>query len=426
MLKQISAIGNEGITITIGQAFSFVGSLVLVRILTEYLTPEQYGKLALALTISALVNQVVVGGIKNGIMRYYPIAVSKKSFSSYYIASKHIYLFSLIILAIIGALLLITIKILDLKSWFNITLIALLYSLFIGANSVMIDVHNAARNRIVYAIHTGAESWLKIFYVILLVEFLNPNSKIIIIGYLMAVASITLSLFLNTNKLFRAHFQEYEHKDDVKKWRDDIWKYSWPFCAWGIFTWIHQVSDRWILEGLISTEAVGKYVVVYQLGYSPIIILPGVLVTIIAPILFERTGDASNSKDNESVHNVTWRITFLTLFITIIAVLVSLRLEELLFSLLVAEEYRSISYLLPWVILAGGVFASGQVLSLKIMSELRSKSMLSVKIVTAAIGVIANYILTMIFGLNGMIVGLNIFSVVYFMWIGYIAYKSKI
>jgi O-antigen/teichoic acid export membrane protein len=39
------------------------GALVLVRVLTEYLTPAQYGQLALGLTVAGLVNQVVMAGM---------------------------------------------------------------------------------------------------------------------------------------------------------------------------------------------------------------------------------------------------------------------------------------------------------------------------------------------------------------------------
>ena len=33
-----------------------------------------------------------------------------------------------------------------------------------------------------------------------------------------------------------------------ESWRQQIWKYSWPFTAWGVFSWAQQVSDRWALQ----------------------------------------------------------------------------------------------------------------------------------------------------------------------------------
>jgi len=67
----------EGFWILGGQVAAVIGALVLVRVLTEYLEPEQYGQLTLGLTIAALVNQVVMGGLTAGISRFYSIAAEK-------------------------------------------------------------------------------------------------------------------------------------------------------------------------------------------------------------------------------------------------------------------------------------------------------------------------------------------------------------
>ena len=50
----------------IGQIATIIGSLVLVRVLTEYLDPVDYGILALGMTIAGLMNQVVTGASLKG------------------------------------------------------------------------------------------------------------------------------------------------------------------------------------------------------------------------------------------------------------------------------------------------------------------------------------------------------------------------
>ena len=74
---------KEGSWIVLGQITSVFGMLVLVRMLTEYLDPIQYGQLALGLTVAGLVNQVVMGGITNGIVRFYSIASEKHDLQGY-------------------------------------------------------------------------------------------------------------------------------------------------------------------------------------------------------------------------------------------------------------------------------------------------------------------------------------------------------
>ena len=57
-----NTLTGEGIWIALGQAAVLLGAFALLRVLTLYLTPGQFGELALALTISVFVNQVVSGG----------------------------------------------------------------------------------------------------------------------------------------------------------------------------------------------------------------------------------------------------------------------------------------------------------------------------------------------------------------------------
>ena len=169
-----------------------------------------------------------------------------------------------------------------------------------------------------------------------------------------------------------------------------IWAYSWPFSTWGIFTWAQQSSDRWALEAFASTQEVGLYAVLFQLGYTPIAMATAMAVSFIGPILYQRSGDATSGSRNANVHQLAWRITLSCLALTLLAFSLAMGLHQWVFRFVVAAEFRSVSYLLPWVVLAGGLFASAQMLALKLMSEMRSVAMLRVKIVTAVLGIVFN------------------------------------
>ncbi len=82
-MTRIKRLAKEGSWIVIGQIAVVAGALVLVRVLTEYLAPAQYGQLALGLTVAGLVNQVVMGGITAGIGRFYAIAAEKQDLVGY-------------------------------------------------------------------------------------------------------------------------------------------------------------------------------------------------------------------------------------------------------------------------------------------------------------------------------------------------------
>jgi len=81
--SRFKRLAKEGGWVVIGQVTMIIGSLVLVRVLTEFLDPEQYGLLSLGLTVASLVNQVVMGGIVAGISRFYAIASEEDDIEGY-------------------------------------------------------------------------------------------------------------------------------------------------------------------------------------------------------------------------------------------------------------------------------------------------------------------------------------------------------
>mgnify|MGYP006086391117 CR=1 FL=1 len=146
---------------------------------------------------------------------------------------------------------------------------------------------------------------------------------------------------------------------------------------------------------------------------------------LIGPILYERSGDAKDSIRNLSVNRISWRITFAALAISLIAFVFTYFLHDWLFSILVSESYKDASYLLPWVVLAGGIFATGQMLSLKVLSELRSNSLIAIKIITSLIAVLANILGAWLFGLSGVVVALVLFSLIYLVWMMILAKNAS-
>ena len=86
-LSRFQRLAVEGGWVVLGQIAAALGALALVRALTEYLEPAQYGQLALGLTVASLVNQVIMGGVTAGIGRFYSIAAEKNDLLGYMNAS---------------------------------------------------------------------------------------------------------------------------------------------------------------------------------------------------------------------------------------------------------------------------------------------------------------------------------------------------
>ena len=368
---RLRRLSGEGAWILLGQAATVAGALVLVRVLTEHLDPAVYGELALGLTVAGLLQQVVLGGVTAGARRFYAVAAERGDLGGYRLGAAR--LLGLAAAAILTGGVLVTggLWLSGLEAWAGLAAAASLLALLTGTNGVLNAVQNAARRRPVVALHQSLESWLK----------------------------IALALAAGDGR-----------------WLREIWLYCWPFSAWGVFTWMQQASDRWSLEAFASTGEVGLYAVVFQLGYVPATLLLSMAMAFLGPIFFQRSGDAADAERVAGVHRLAWRFLAAALAVTGLAFGAALALHGWLFGFLVSAEYREVSYLLPWVILAGGLFAAAQMLALKLMSEMKTRELLVPKIATALAGVAFNVVGALLAGLHGGVGGLLAFAVCYLLW----------
>jgi O-antigen/teichoic acid export membrane protein len=110
-------------------------------------------------------------------------------------------------------------------------------------------------------------------------------------------------------------------------------------------------------------------------------------------------------------------LVHIILGITALAFVIALILRDLVFYVLVAREYRSAAHLLPWMLLAGGLFAAGQAAALNLMTSLQSRSLVVPKVATAILGVVVNYFGATLFGISGVVTASVFFSAAYLLWI---------
>jgi O-antigen/teichoic acid export membrane protein len=406
-------LAKEGTWVATGQICSVLGSLVLVRVLTEYLEPVQYGQIALGLTVAALVNQAVLGGLTNGISRFFSIASEREDLRGYLRASSRLMALATLLVSAIGVLLLLGLFLLDYSRWIGLALAALVFAVLSGFSGAISAIQNAARQRAVVAFHGGLDAWLKILLAVAAMRWLGNSSTAVMLGYAGSSLLVTCSQLLFMRRLI---WTKTARVASSASWSSQIWEFSWPFSIFGIFTWAQQSSDRWALEAFADTQGVGLYAVLFQLGYTPIATATSFAVSFVAPILYQRSGDATSDSRNAHVHRLTSYLTLFCLMLTLMAFAVALGLHEWIFRLLVAAEFRSVSHLLPWVVLAGGLFAAAQMLALKLMTDLRSGAMIGAKVVTAILGILFNIYGASVAGLTGIAISGVAFSVVHFLW----------
>lgn len=405
----------------LGQVLSVLGSFLGVRFLTKNLLPEEYGKLALGLTMVTFINQIFFGPLSNGITRFYAPAVESKQFSAYFTSSKKLIYFVIKIIFLIFPIGLITLLLIKENQFILILFVSIFFSIFSGLTGILSGIQNAARHRIIVAFHQGIDPWLKFTFGILFIFLLGSNSSSTLIGYSIGAVFIFISQYLFFLKFYNFKNEFSTTSVDYEK---KIFNYSWPFSIFGIFTFFQLISDRWSLQFFSTSYEVGLYAVLYQLGYYPIVLANTVIGQLLLPILYQKSGDASDGSRNVVVKKIIWNVSLVSFSLTLFAFLVVYFFHKVIFDFFVAPEYKKISYLLPLTVLAAGFFSTSQILLTNLMVELKTKMLMKSKIITSLIGVILNILGAYKFGIDGIVFASVLYSIIYLLWSTKLLYDS--
>ncbi len=400
MIKEFSYVA-------FGQGIAFIGALILVRVLTENLPPEEYGYLALSLTLVGLVNQSIMGGITVGIGRFYTVAEQEKAIKGFLREATRVVCYGGTVVVVLGINVLLVLYLNTDTRWMPLTLVAIIFSMLSAVNGVLNSIQNSARQRLPVALHGALDALLKIVFLILFIKAFGPNGTVIISAYCLSLFVVIVSQFITLSKTCG---KQLNSQHESGEWAKKIWAFSWPFSIFGIFTWAQQSSDRWALEYFVTSGDVGQYAVLFQIGYTPTVFAVGIITSYLGPIIYQKSGTHKNQWQDIGVHNLTLKVVFITLLLTAVAFVTTVIMHDWIFELLVSYEYRAKSHLLPWMVLSGGIFAASQVLAMKFISEMKSRDLMTVKIVTAIFGMVLNVISVIIAGLDGAVFGLLVFS----------------
>ena len=392
---------------------------MLIRILTEYLNPEEYGELSLILTLGILTCVIPSAYFLSGIERMYSMAVEKKEEYEYYTAIKKMAISSGLLSLVILSLIFVVLKVGFPKywEWHEEVFLATLFTIVSSFSTALTSIFNAARERSLVAFYIFIDSILKISLVLMLAYFGVINIYTILLIYVIGMIITLIMRYLSfLKKTLKPSMARSISSTGVStQWKNKMYQYSKPFVYFQLFTWMHTSSDRWALKMSSSTESVGLLVVLIQVGYTPAIIFSGMLITYISPILYDIYGDGKMEKKIEA-HNLSIKISYFILLITIITTMAVYFLHGVVFEMLTNERYHSVSYLLPGVVLSAGLFSIGQMLFTKLNAELRINEVVKPKIITALVGVFLNIIGAYFWGIEGVVFALIAFSVFYFIW----------
>lgn len=412
-------ISWELLWIILGQAIGAVGSLVGVRILTGRLSPDSYGQLALGMTIVTIVQQVLTGPLGQATLRQYAPSVDAGDLPLFFTTVRHLQANVTIAAIAVGLPAAIYVGATLNRTYFALILLALGISIVSGANGSLDSVQTAARHRSVVALHQAATQWARPLAAWLLFGVIGASGASALTGYLMASCAVLISQLWQFQRHFPGELLENSVRD--LDYAREFLAYAWPFSAWGLFTALQLVSDRWVLSLSLDNRSVGIYAAASQLGFAPIMMLSTASSVFICPVLFSRAGDGS---DPVRVNDALWlnrRLVWLTAVGSSLVAFATYLLRDTLVRLLCGARYGEVSKYLPWLVVAAGLFACGQVSTHALLIYRHTKALIVPKITTGVLALLLYLAGARVAGVYGVVAANIGWTLVYYLWVTLIA-----
>jgi O-antigen/teichoic acid export membrane protein len=414
-IRRNQRLGWEMFGVAWGQIVAAAGGICAVRILTGLLTPEAYGELALALTVSTLAQLAVLAPVAASGQRFFAVSRESGETQSFLEAIGLLFAGATVVVLTFGGVSVLLVWSLAPK-WLPLMGAGVLLAWLTGTNSILNAIQNASRERNVVSWHQALEQWLRALLPLGLAAVYVAGSTTTIYAYCLGAILVFVSQLALFWKVIGSRLRwQAPDRAAVRRKLAQFWAYSWPFATWGLFTWAQSASDRWALEVFRQRADVGVYQVLYQVGYSPIILITGYIGWVAGPILFARVSQGGPA-DLNKVWRVLKRIIVVSLAGTLLASALAACFSHFILSLLAAPPYRSGAPLLPLFTLNGGLFATGQFATLQLMCGSRTGMLVVPKIATAVLGVGANLLGSYCWGPIGVCFAGTVTSAVYFLW----------
>jgi O-antigen/teichoic acid export membrane protein len=352
-----SGVISEGLLIAFGQGLQAIAMLVGVRLLSELVSPEIYGEVALFMGIVVLGRQVFGFPFLQAALRFYPEAVNN---NFVYLLRKTIksYLFQ-----IVGSY-----TIFYLIAGYGYTVFlnnSISYSLFILSSFLLCceaacvletDLYNAARMQSHFVCVQVSNAWLRPLFAVPAVFIFGANSVSIISGYLAATVLVVICLYVFPIKRIGIR-QPEKVLDSIPKIKQDIRQYALPLMPLAVFGWISAFSDRYLIGAFLDIEQVGIYAVAYSLMSLPFTMVQAVVERTLRPIYFEAVS-AGDEKRADQYFRVWINSVF---YICFTGVLIVYFFHDDITRLCLAEKYHSSARLMPWIALGHLFLVMGSV-----------------------------------------------------------------
>lgn len=250
-MNKYKTLLSNTLLISMGTFGSKILVFLMVRFYTDYLTPSDYSTADLISQTANLLFPLISLGITEGVFRF---ALDKQS------DKKSVFTYGFLSITLGGLLFFAIIPLLSLVGDFKgFIWLIVLYTMAMSYHSLCSQFIRAEGKTALFAIQGIINTALVIALNILFLAVFGMGVTGYVLSVILADGISTLFLIIK-EKLWR----EFTLKLQTKILKEML-KYSIPMIPTTVFWWITSVSDRYMVNGIIGSDANGIYAISYKL-----------------------------------------------------------------------------------------------------------------------------------------------------------------
>lgn len=409
--SNVFQLGTEAVWIITGQLIAVIVSLIGVRILTSIMRPAEYGMLALLVSFATFFQYIPGRSFSDTAMRFYSISNSTNRLTEYDTLLTRVFIdFTLIFFIIV--LLGIGFTKYAFPEFVDWIIPSSIFAIASVGYLLLTGILNGARARKRVAFIQSFFQASRFIFACFLIWYFAPSVTWAMWGFAIGAMLTACIAYWMYAKYFVAKLNKNERKKSNLYF--DMFNYGWPLLITGALTWIIFFVDRWALGIFGTVEDIGKYFVLFQVGFFPALLGAQTLRQFISPIMFQHLSQVKSKAESDEIYRINFITAHCILILFIIVFAVTLFTHELFFSILVGEAYRAVSNLWPYMILAGGISICSSGLLISMFTNMNTRVMIPMKLITMVIITSCVAIGAKMYGIDGVVYGILIFSILEF------------
>lgn len=393
---------QDMMSLAAGQGAAAIGTLLGVTLLTHLLPPETFGTVSLGVSTVTLLIAALSTPLTQAVMHLYPACLQQQRLpqlrAGLRVAASRMK-------AWIGASAAVVIISFLIAGREQLLLVLLLMLLLVAdtRRSLQTSVLNAARRHQRYALWVAMDAWARPLAAGAAILLVGQSAAVVIAAYL--VASLTVTALLSVP--LWGGGTEAAARDERLGAR--MWDYALPLIPVGVISWSNNLSDRFIISGLLGVDAAGVYVATFGLSSAPFIMLTTVLEQAFRPEYQNAVTAGDCQRADRQL--TTW--IAVTIIAVALGVLVFLLWREQLALLLLGPQYRSALDLMPWIAAGYAVRAVAYALDRVAYAFGRTRRVLGSQLSSAVATVTVTPCAVYLMGLKGAAVAVPICFSIY-------------